>query len=94
MGTYKVTVPVTVIVEIDEENIEADQRSALQGDSPIVAIRRAIACLLYSSPDERRRLGIRRFFINGRWEDIPVELIGPDAHYTATPAQKYLARGD
>ena len=79
MSVYRVTVPVTFVVEIDHENAEADPRPALRGNSPIVAVRRAIWCLLAKERHvEQQRLGIKRLLIKGRWENMDVAELKPE----------------
>jgi len=79
MSVYRVTVPVTFVVEINDENIQADPRPALQGNSPLIAVRRAIWCLLAKDRFvEQKRLGIKRLLIKGRWENMDVEELKPE----------------
>jgi hypothetical protein len=85
MGVYRATIPVTVLVEITDENEAADERPAIRGDSRIVAVRRAIWCLLDNGTEDgrlarkatRQRLGVRRVLINGRWEDMECVEVAP-----------------
>ena len=71
MSVYRVTVPVTFVVEINDENVQAAPRPALRGDSPLVAVRRAIWCLLARDrPGQQKVLGVKKLLIKGHWENF------------------------
>jgi len=79
MSFYRVTIPVILVVEINGENVQADPRPALKGNTPLIAVRRAIWCLFAKEPQvERKRLGVKRMFINGRWENMDVAELKAD----------------
>lgn len=69
------TVPVTFVVEINEENEANIEHLLLAGDSAIVATRRAIWCLFSTDRlTDRKKLGVRRFLVQGSWENMAEEI--------------------
>lgn len=88
MSVYRVSVPVEFIVEINDDNTQADARPALQGDLPFVAVRRALMSLLDPDREKRKRWGVRRTIIRKPEHNIDVVLLDPSI------LNKPLAEGD
>ncbi len=78
MSVYRVSVPVEFIVEINDDNVQADARPKLQGDLPIVAVRRALMSLFDPDREKRRGWGVRRIVIRKAEGDIDVIAVDPD----------------
>ena len=87
MSIYKVTIESITEIEIDQDNTEVEGPKSLQGDSEIVAVRRAVWSLfqqhiaLYNKDiyretiQVRRKLGVKRILIRGHERDMKVEKV-------------------
>ena len=87
MSIYRVRIPVEFTVEIDDSNREIDAPAALQGDTTLIAVRRALFYLFNSDLAKhdpvafraqlasRRKLGVGTIFVRGKWGDFPVEVV-------------------
>lgn len=71
MAVYRVTIPVTFAIEIDESNENFAPAPLLNGDEPITATRRAMWWLFHQHDRNlRTSLGVKRLFVKGKWEDF------------------------
>ncbi len=87
MSTYRVHIETEFVVEIDETNREVDGPAALQGDTCLSAVRRALYSLYGSdlarhdvktfqeSHSRRRKLGVKNILVRGKEQDIRVETV-------------------
>lgn len=84
MSKYRFKIEVEFIVEIDQENTSISAPSALQGDSPLVAVRRALWFLcrqdIKSTPGlleqvilKSRPLGIKHILVRTKDSDVLVK---------------------
>ncbi len=74
MSLYRVTLKVDFMVNINDENLNADQRPALQGDTPKSAVNRASWVWLKGmrlAQETRKSLGVGRSFY--RTADVEVQ---------------------
>lgn len=77
MSVYRVRVPVEFIVEINEENALADHRPLLQGDLPLVAVRRALMSLFKTDREYMKRNGVKRIIVRKAARKIQVVTLEP-----------------
>lgn len=60
MSKYRIEIPVTFIIEINDDNEAVDGPPALQGHSLVTAKRRAMWALFHNlTKDAQRRLGVK-----------------------------------
>ena len=87
MSTYRVTMKVNFLVEINDENVTAAPRVPLQGDTAQAALNRASWSWLRGMQLMKQwntSLGVRRSFAHKRdWEVVRLEDEGDEA---VTPA--------
>lgn len=71
MAAYRVTIPVTFVIEIDASNQDTAPVPLLNGDTPLIATRRAMWLLFHNeNRDLLKNLGVKRLIVNGRWENF------------------------
>lgn len=86
MSVYRVTIPVEFVVEINEDNTEVNGPPALQGDSALVAVRRAMwvlyrqdiarydAATFREIQKAKRAIGIKNVMVREHERDVPVTM--------------------
>ena len=79
MSLYRLTLKIDFMVNINEENLIADPRPALQGDTPKAAVNRACWIWLQGMQlvqETKKSLGVGRSFY--RTADVEVQRLEPE----------------